>query len=1113
MAPFNPRAPLVPTSSLPAIHTTSLSQAHHAPYPDIPLSSLRGYTPLNQALEPSQHPSPSYPHSSANRVLPRHPFLYSRSSAPKPLNSPLVTTNTSRHHNFPVHSYFPPQPQFHHPPQPQLQRAIDLDVFGSVHPTDLQPPSDILSSQHTILTPFSHLNSRSLPQNASASPDYPFPSHSQQNVHAPQNVYQPFQTPSSDFVPSPLDYGLPTRQEGNLPDLANLPSSNFLPSSQQPLDSSAAAAAAAAAAMSLSNANLLAPFQSQQPAPVDFTCANRIPEVSGATVSQVLEPVDPPAPDITGIVAPSPHTVLDAVPNTTPTTVDAVASRSARPSVPLRIGGVATIPVQTEPPRSDDQNMRTSVCGGSDHTPVLTPRGRDPKAIGASADIASLEGEVRAEMNEDNAERNVSSRTSTNVAEDIPPPRSGLISAPTIATASLPTQPQTIAGGNASGNVGSESIAARGRGAVTQDVMVQGAAIRRVENRPVKADLTNETGPSNNENEIGDANVAAGTTNREPPAGCQVDECADRNDRCRLNMGEKLWGEGGTGQTEVNGESGAQGRDPEEAVDSRRGPKSSPDKNSEVTSKGTALKEIVDCHAFAASIPEEAHRECELAEGMKSIDDDRESLRTKNMENHSSGERTKRCGEHQQRAGREGSGYRQVDVSHTDECGNRAKGADSPCSAGESGIIRARADVVNAKESEAINERNRGLRIAQTSKSDCKYGHERTTTKYGEVTGCAGLQEPTTEKNIVRGNGFELIRGSPAKLDSQVCAGSEAKDLSDTILPVRRAIGDEAESLRVGGDSMAYERKNDIGCSETKHEQRGSDCVVKNMAMANGSAVSKQYASITTSATMQCPPTENCVEKEAVRRVRMIESRGEKLPARAENQVEMPCDFTKTKEVLGPIVATDELSRDTEDGRVKREGSSKELEEKSQPPDQSTEMTREDGRNKMCNRARNEMSRINEMVVVHIPGPHGSGKNGDVDYRPREDKDECGSGMIDVGEVGQEDGTRRGASRNDCNDGVGQRVLGKRSGESRNEGGMETRMTRKRRRNAELVSRAEIGDVVSVYWEDDKQFYEGVIRERKADGRHRVVYFDGDVEELDLGDPKETWRFTHKTID
>lgn len=68
-------------------------------------------------------------------------------------------------------------------------------------------------------------------------------------------------------------------------------------------------------------------------------------------------------------------------------------------------------------------------------------------------------------------------------------------------------------------------------------------------------------------------------------------------------------------------------------------------------------------------------------------------------------------------------------------------------------------------------------------------------------------------------------------------------------------------------------------------------------------------------------------------------------------------------------------------------------------------------------------------------------------------------------------------------------------------------MTRKRRRNNDLMSHVQIGDEISVYWADDKQYYDGIVKEKLDDGTFRIVYFDNDVEILDLGNPKETWHF------
>lgn len=80
-------------------------------------------------------------------------------------------------------------------------------------------------------------------------------------------------------------------------------------------------------------------------------------------------------------------------------------------------------------------------------------------------------------------------------------------------------------------------------------------------------------------------------------------------------------------------------------------------------------------------------------------------------------------------------------------------------------------------------------------------------------------------------------------------------------------------------------------------------------------------------------------------------------------------------------------------------------------------------------------------------------------------------------------------------------------GRERAKGATATPMTRKRRKNVQLLSHVQIGDEVSVYWADDKQYYDGVINERMEDGKFRIVYFDDDVEILDLADPKETWCF------
>lgn len=55
------------------------------------------------------------------------------------------------------------------------------------------------------------------------------------------------------------------------------------------------------------------------------------------------------------------------------------------------------------------------------------------------------------------------------------------------------------------------------------------------------------------------------------------------------------------------------------------------------------------------------------------------------------------------------------------------------------------------------------------------------------------------------------------------------------------------------------------------------------------------------------------------------------------------------------------------------------------------------------------------------------------------------------------------------------------------------------------------GDCIEVFWPDDDTYYAGRVTEfNEARCRHRVEYFDGDIEELDLRDEK--WRSNANTI-
>lgn len=50
-----------------------------------------------------------------------------------------------------------------------------------------------------------------------------------------------------------------------------------------------------------------------------------------------------------------------------------------------------------------------------------------------------------------------------------------------------------------------------------------------------------------------------------------------------------------------------------------------------------------------------------------------------------------------------------------------------------------------------------------------------------------------------------------------------------------------------------------------------------------------------------------------------------------------------------------------------------------------------------------------------------------------------------------------------------------------------------------------IGDLVAVYWPLDDALYSGAVQAVSTNGRHKVLYDDGDVETLNLCD--ENWGF------
>lgn len=915
--------------------------------------------------------------------------------------------------------------------------------------------------------------------------------------------------------------------------------------------------------MSLSNSNLLAPFQSQHPASVDLTCATRIPDISGAAVSQVPDLVDPPAPEINAMVASSQHTMFDSVPSTNPTAEDGVAIRSTRPSAPVRTIDMVTNPAHTEHLRSQVHRKHTSACDGYEQIPVLTPGERKPEPVVAAPVVAAFGGEVGLEANEDIVQRNVSSRTSTNVGEDIGPIRGGLTSAITIASGPLQTQPQNFAGRGTSGIVKPESIAMEGRGIVTNDVMMLGSAIRRVGHGKVKVEAMNETGFPNQVDETEEANVGAGTVaKKEPTATGQIDESVNGKERHNVGVKERLSDEEKTGETEVNGARETEGAVLEKVAVSRKCHQGSRYPGSGISPKAVS-KEIGDYEPPAAKIPEEGCLESQVLDGLKPGDDcgksseERQALRTKKIEScERSGEMTEGSGVYQDRAGKEDGGYRQCDVSHVEEYGNKAMLPDSSsCSVGESATMRSRANEVKVEVSGAMNECGRDMGMAQSSKSECQDGHGQTM-ECGEAMRCAGPQEPTSEKDVGCSNAFKITGESSVGLDSQgLSAGREGKDLSDTKQQEKAiASGGGTVSLPIGEDATQEQ-----GRSEKKDQRGGMDHSMKDVGIVKDCAVSQQTKGMSTSAeeisrssvregvqakgkcwtrnmgvgqsmeetkeqedtpgTMQCTPSGKWVEREVSRGVEVTDLRGDSRPALAEKIFPMACDLAKTDEGVAPTVAMGKSGWDTDRNEVTHEGSPQRANEISRLSEQNTEMRSEYVGNEACTVARKpETSGVIERMGVRTSGRRAHDGNGDGDYRASEDKRDCGSEMVGVSGVGQGDGAPVGTSGDDRgtsgddrwtsgddrNDGVGGRLGCKRKRE-----GVETRMTRKRRRNAELLSRAEVGDVVSVYWEDDKQFYDGVIREKRADGKYRIVYFDGDVEVLDLSDPKETWRLTN----
>lgn len=59
---------------------------------------------------------------------------------------------------------------------------------------------------------------------------------------------------------------------------------------------------------------------------------------------------------------------------------------------------------------------------------------------------------------------------------------------------------------------------------------------------------------------------------------------------------------------------------------------------------------------------------------------------------------------------------------------------------------------------------------------------------------------------------------------------------------------------------------------------------------------------------------------------------------------------------------------------------------------------------------------------------------------------------------------------------------------------------------SEAPGRAAVGRRVRVYWVDEKEWFEGeVVAYCERDGRHKLVYDDGDVEEVWLASERFVW--------
>lgn len=68
-----------------------------------------------------------------------------------------------------------------------------------------------------------------------------------------------------------------------------------------------------------------------------------------------------------------------------------------------------------------------------------------------------------------------------------------------------------------------------------------------------------------------------------------------------------------------------------------------------------------------------------------------------------------------------------------------------------------------------------------------------------------------------------------------------------------------------------------------------------------------------------------------------------------------------------------------------------------------------------------------------------------------------------------------------------------------------------RARNSHLLDQIRLGDEIEVWWPDDHKYYPGRITSTLPSGRHRILYTDGEVEDLRLA--TEQWRFRGAAAD